>query len=229
MKKGGYIMGAIIALLVIVGLVLSRADRAGMPSPTASSTSMGTTTVDLGNGMTATLPPGVTITQSSTPVSGGVSTPNLNQAVTYSPDLSADVVATLKADIAGISLSLKSDPSQGNKWLQLAYYYKAAEDYKLAEQVWLYMTKLAPTDPVAFADLGNLYNSFLVDYPKAEKYYLQAIKLNPADINTYYNLYLMYRYQYKTNTTAAADIVAAGLKANPGNADLLQLQTELKK
>jgi tetratricopeptide (TPR) repeat protein len=231
MKNQGYIWGGVIAVILIGGAVLVfHARQASAPSSMASSTSAGTTTaVDLGGGLIAHLPAGTTITEAPTNSSNNtVKAPSLNQSVTYSADLSSDAVAILKSNIATLSASLKSNPSQSDEWLQLAIYYKTAGDYTLAEQVWLYLTKAAPSNSVAFADLGDLYNSFIVNYPKAETYYLQAIKLKPDDINTYNNLFLMYRYQYKTNTTAAADLLTQGLKANPNAATLLQLQSQLK-
>ena len=198
--KNGYIWGAAIIVVIVGAFLLLRAHKVAAPSPTASSTATGTTTaVNLGSGVMAQLPAGATVTNITSGISSNVQPPSLNQTVTYAPSLPADAVVTLKSDIATLSESLTSNPLQSDKWLQLAIYYKEAGDYSLAERVWLYLTKAAPTNYIAFADLGDLYNSFLVNYPKAESYYLQAIKLKPDDINTYDNLFLMYRYQYKTN------------------------------
>jgi tetratricopeptide (TPR) repeat protein len=221
MQNNGYVWGAVVAVVIIVGaFFVFNARQAMAPGPMATSTTTGTST---SSGSGSTLPPGATVTQSSAPVTGIVA-PRLNQPVTYVAGLSPEAAATIKADIATLSASLAANPAQSDKWLQLAVYYKAAGDYALAEQVWLYLTKAAPTNYIAFADLGDLYNNFIVNYPKAETNYLEAIKLKPDNINTYVSLYMMYKYQYKTNTTAAADILAQGLKANPNNPDLLKLQ-----
>ena len=224
--KNGYIWGAVIVVVLIGGIVLFRANKAAAPSPTASSTSMGTTTVDLGNGVVATLPPGVTITQTSVPVSGGIKAPSLTQPVTYAVGLAPDAVITLKTNIATLRASLQTNPAQGDTWLQLAIYYKSAGDYMLAEQVWLYLTKAAPTSYVAFANLGDLYTNYLKNNAKAEANYKQAITLKPDYVDNYRNLY--YLYLSEGNTTAAAAIVAQGLKANPNNPDLLDLQKQTK-
>lgn len=232
--QNSYVWGAIIAVVIIAGALFIFTHKAAAPGPAATiSTSIststngaGTTTLKTGN-KAASVPVQATITQSSAPVSGAV-TPSLNQPVTYSAALAPDAAATIKADITALRASLKANPAQSDKWLQLTFYYKAGGDYALAEQVWLYMTKAAPTSFVAFADLGDLYNNFLVNYPKAEANYLQAIRLKPDDISNYVNLSMMYKYQYKTNTSAASDIVAQGLKANPNNPTLLQLQAQYK-
>ena len=90
------------------------------------------------------------------------------------------------------------------------------------------MTKASPTNPVAFQDLGDLYQTYKVNYPKAETNYLLAVSLQPTNIDLYRKLYTLYKYQYKTDTTAAADILVQGLKANPNNPDLIKLQASDK-
>ena len=137
----------------------------------------------------------------------------------------ADAVATLRLDIASTTAYLKNNPTDGSEWLQLAIYYKIAGDYTAAASVWTYLTQVAPASYVAFANLGDLYQNFDINYPKAEANYLQAIKLNPQDVDIYADLYNLYRYEYKVSTTSAAAIVAQGLKANPGNLGALAAPT----
>ena len=217
-------IGVIIAIILVGGILFFHPYAAVAPTQTASSTGQtaSSTTVNLGNGVTAQVPAGITITP--TP---NISAPDLNHQVSYSADLSPEALAYLKADIASTTAVLKANAADGNAWLKLGLYYKMAGDYSAAESVWLYMTKVIPTNYVAFNNLGDLYMNFLKNYPKAEANYLQVIKLRPDYIDTYRNLFTLYRSFYKQGTTAAADIVALGLKNNPGNVDLLELQTEL--
>ena len=232
-------MWFLVGAVIVVGLLLvvrrESAEPASQVPSTATTTDAtsttqstgSTTTTNLGNGITVTGPAGAQVTM--TPVSStlaSVPAPDLAHAVIYSPDLSPDAVAALTKGVASTTASLKKNPSQANVWLQLAVYYKIAGDYHAAEAVWVYLTKVVPTNYIAFANLGDLYQNFLKDYPKAEANYLQAVALKPNNIDPYRNLYTMYKYQYKTNTTAAADILAKGLKANPGNPDLLALQKQ---
>ncbi|HWB34374.1 MAG TPA: hypothetical protein VG753_03615 [Candidatus Paceibacterota bacterium] len=209
------------ACIVVIGAVFVLHGRS-TPSPTSTSTTA-TTTVDLGNGVYATLPPGTTIKE----VPSSVEEPDLNMKVTYSSDLPADAVTELKTDIAAREARLKKDPTQSYDWYQLAIDYKIAGDYSAAEAVWVYLTQVVPGDYTAFADLGDLYQNFLKDYPKAEQNYLKALSLKPDDIGLYYDLYIMYTGQYKVGTSAAADIVARGLKNNPGDKTLLGLQQQI--
>ena len=147
--------------------------------------------------------------------------------MTFAPTLSPELIAQLKTqEKANISL-IKKAPTNADAWLQLAVDYKIAGDYAGAEAIWIYLTKAAPTSFVAFANLGDLYTNYLKDNTKAEANYKIAIKLQPDYIDNYRNLF--YLYLSENNSAAAADIVAQGLKANPNNPDLLQLQAQLKK
>ena len=91
------------------------------------------------------------------------------------------------------------------------------------------MTKVAPTNYIAYGDLGDLYMNFDVNYPKAEANYKAAIAINPHVIDYYRDLYTLYTSFYKVGTGAAANILAQGLKANPNNPDLLQLQSQIER
>ncbi len=193
-------------------------------TPVATSTVASTTTTDLGNGIKVTGPAGATVAIESVDTQQGPIAPSLNHTVVYTSTLQPEAIDALKKNIASTVTELKKNSSQGVYWLQLGLDYKIAGDYKAAESVWVYITKAFPKNEVAFADLGDLYQNFLKDYPKAESNYKKAIAIKPDYIDYYRDLYTLYRYQYKTDTTAAADILAQGLSANPNNADLLTLQ-----
>ena len=113
--------------------------------------------------------------------------------------------------------------------MQLRTNRKIGGDYEGARQAWEYVTKAGQEEirGIAHGNLGDLYMNFLKDYPKAEANYLEAIKINPAFIDYYRTLATLYTHLYKTGTSAAADIIKQGLKANPGNPDLLKLQAAL--
>lgn len=215
-------VGLVLALLLAGGILFLRPNPAVAPTGGNTATTTGatgsTTEVSLGNGVTATLPPGVTIK----PVPS-VEAPSLNVAVTYDPNLPADAVSVLKTDIASTTAYLKNNPSDGSEWLQLAVYYKIAGDYTAAANVWGYMTQVAPTSYIAFGDLGDLYQNFLTNYPKAEANYKAAIAIDPNIIDYYVDLYNLYKYEVN-NPAAASSTLEAGLKANPGNNELVQLE-----
>lgn len=151
--------------------------------------------------------------------------------ISISKDLPADAQTILRSKIEEEYTILRKDPTRTDIWLQLGVNRKIGADYAGAIQAWEYVTAVAPdgTRSVAYGNLADLYTYFLKDYPKAELNFKQAIAFNPAKIDYYRTLFYVYRDVYKTNTTAAADILKQGLVANPGNPDLLQLQTEYQK
>ena len=232
--KNTYIWGIILAALIIVaGVFIFRAHKVGAPSTTASSTSMGTTTVDLGNGQTVTLPPGYTLHEqdSTSTTANNIPPPSLTGAIVISPSISSDEAAVLRTNEQGLITQLMTSPTRIDWWLQLGTYRKIAGDYAGAQVAWEYVVNSGGSNIayIAYGNLGELNLDFLKNYPKAEADYKAAINLSPKTIDYYRELFLLYTTVYKTNTSAAADIVAQGLKANPNNPDLLQMQAQLKK
>jgi len=230
MYRSGYLWGAIIGVLIIVVAALVIHSRANAPTNTATSTpsTTGTTTVDLGNGQYITLPPGAKLTEydstSTTPTA-----PSLSGDIKIDASLAPDVQAALRAQENTLIGQLKTNPARLDVWLQLGTDRKIAGDYDGAIVAWDYVAaNKSNIQYIAYGNLGDLYMNFLKDYPKAEANYKAAIALQPTFIDYYRDLFTLYTSFYKTNTTAAADIVAQGLKANPNNPDLLQLQQQLK-
>ncbi|MGC9602283.1 MAG: tetratricopeptide repeat protein [Minisyncoccia bacterium] len=220
-------IGIVVAIALAASFFFLGPHSALAPTQNPSTQTGSTTATSLGNGVSVGTTNGnVTVTEM--PLSSGIQAPNLDYTVAYSSSLPSDAVSALKTQIATLASELKKDPSQSDNWLQLAIDYKIAGDYDAAAAVWIYLTKVAPTSYIAYGDLGDLYMNFQINYPKAEANYLQAIALDPHVIDYYRDLYTLYTSFYKTNTTAAADIVTQGLKANPNNPDLLKLQSQLK-
>jgi hypothetical protein len=233
MKNNGYIWGAVVAIVIIIAaFFIFHARQVSAPSSTASSTSLGTTTVDLGNGQVVTLPPGATLHESTSTVTGSaaVPPPSLSGTINISSSLPADAQTVLRTQETTLIQQLKAAPTRVDLWLQLGVDRKIGGDYAGAEVAWNYVATAGPStiNYVAYGDLGDLYMNFDVNYSKAEANYLAAVKIAPTVIDYYRDLFTLYRSFYKTNTTAAADIVAQGLKANPNNPDLLQLQKQLQ-
>ncbi len=168
--------------------------------------------------------PGATVHEESVTV---VHQPGLTHKTVFAATLDVSVQQAIQKNIDADIVRIKKDGANFNAWLDLGFQYKIAGDYNEAGAVWTYLTAIAPQSYIAFANLGDLYQNFLHDFPKAEVNYLQAVKLSPTTIDLYRNLYTLYRYQYKTNTTAAADILVRRLKNNPNNPDLLALQKQL--
>ncbi len=99
---------------------------------------------------------------------------------------------------------------------------KSAGNYDGAIAVLNQATSVYPNDVVAFNNLADIYMNFKPDYAKAELNYKKVIANDATQLNAYRNLLQLYTtadYHY-ANPTAAASIVAAGIKAVPTAYDL---------
>ena len=155
--------------------------------------------------------------------------PNLDRVsvsavgVIISPE--ANTLAQEKIKI--LQNKLKSNPADLPAWLDLGIYQKQAGDYEGATLSWKYASKLAPTDYISLANLGNLYAYFLKDNAQAEIYYKQAISKNPTQAYLYMQLAEIYRDIFKDLDKARA-VINQGLSKIPNDQGLLQFQTSLK-
>ncbi len=227
MQNNRYVLGGVAAILLVLGgffIVQSRTSNTASSTPTTA-----TTTVDLGNGQSVTLPPGVTIEKIGTSTNATApKQPSLTGTILIDSKLAPEVQAALRTNEQELLTSLKKNPNQLDAWIKLGLYRKMAGDYAGAIEAWNFVAaSQSNISYVAYGNLGGLYADFLKDYPKAEINYKAAIALKPSVIDYYRQLYYLYKGLYKINTDAAADILRQGLKANPNNPDLLQLQKEL--
>ncbi len=165
-------------------------------------------------------------TASSTPT---LVTPDYNQPIAFSGNLSADIKTQLNQQLAAIQQEIKTNPLNMHAWLSLGSVYKIGGDYEHAIMAWNFITEVASSIPAPYSNLGDLYMNALKDYPKAEENYKKVIELTPKAIDAYYSLHVLYANLYKTNTTAARDILELGLKNNPKDQTLTELLAEYNK
>jgi len=123
--------------------------------------------------------------------------------------------------------ALKKNTLDLPSWLDLAMYQKMAGDYVGASLSWGYAGKLAPTSPVSFSNLGNLYAYFLKDTTRAETYYKEAITKDPKQIYLYIQLGEMYR-DVEHNVVKAKAVADQGLAQIPNDPNLLQFKATLQ-
>lgn len=163
-----------------------------------------------------TILPGVVTTASSSgytieqvPVSDSPAAPSLDHKIVFGANVPADIRVTITSGAATVASRIKKDPTNANDWFSLGIWYHTAEDFSAAKDVWLFLAKAVtpPGNAVALDNLGKLYHYDLKDYPKAESYFKQAIAADPAMMNSYDDLYQLYLYSYKQDTSAAVDIL----------------------
>lgn len=143
--------------------------------------------------------------------------PSLSRKVTYSPALSTEVKRILGENIADLRGALSKNALDFGSWMNLAIQYKTASDYEGAREIWEYISQIYPEDAVALHNLGDLYHRFLNDFAQAESYYKSAIGRDGTQGVNYLALHDLYRYLYKQDTTAAADILKNGAERVSGN------------
>ncbi len=171
----------------------------------------------------------VTVTEEK-PASPRPKAPDYKAPLTFASSVSEDVRGALERQRIATIAQLDKDPVSFNAWINLGNIRHTAGDYKGAEAAWTYAGVLYPKSSVPFDNLGWLYLDFIKDYPKAETNFLRAIANDAHDINAYEQLFSLYTmYGYVPRANAAADLVERGLKANPGNQTLLQMQEQLRK
>lgn len=155
--------------------------------------------------------------------------PNLNRPLTFSSNLSPEVKKIITDGIKRLADILKSDSARFDVWLDLGSYRKQSGDYEGAWEAWEYAAVLAPESYVPWNNLGDLYGSYLKNYPKAEENFKKAITLKQDYIGGYRSLYELYRYSYKEKSNLADDILLEGLSRNPKSTDIMILLAQYYK
>ncbi len=143
--------------------------------------------------------------------------PDLDGEIVVKGDISEETKNTALKKIKEIIAQLKEDYDQREEWLNLGIWRKTLGDYEGTREAWEFVTLIRPDDPVAFHNLGDLYSQYLIDYPKAEKYYLTAIAKDPKTSFYYVKLHEFYRYFVK-KPDSAENILVQGVKATNDSA-----------
>jgi Flp pilus assembly protein TadD len=206
---------AMIGIVIVILIVLALLQRpAGAPSTTSTSTQNTASSTATQNGVTGS---------GEFQVTGdtvNISVPDFRSTLKFSPSIQSDVKTALQNAANTLEGRLATNSFDLASWINLGTVRKMAGDYTGAEQAWTFVTKAAPTNSIAYNNLGDLYANFIKNYPKAEQAYLTAIKISPNDEAPYINLYQMYTNFYKKGTSAAEDILKKGIVAVPDSTSL---------
>jgi len=217
MQNSNKMWAAGIALVIVVLVIVALFQRSGSGTSTATTTpiSIATSTTQTHDGVTGT---------GSFTVTGGntvdIKIPDFRAPIQFSATIQYDVKNALQQAANALETKLAANSFDLESWINLGTVRKMAGDYSGAESAWLFVAKYSPQNSIAFANLGDLYATYLKNYPKAEQAYLTDIKLSPTDESSYLNLYTMYKNFYKQSTTAAEDILKKGIAALPNSVSL---------
>lgn len=118
--------------------------------------------------------------------------------------------------------AVKENPDFLEGWLQIGLLKKVIGDFEGARDAWEYAGVIRPLNSVSFANLGELYWTYLPDYPRSEKNFLTSIRNKPDDPSTYISLSDLYFHSYSAKRGLADDILLEGLEANPNDINLMK-------
>lgn len=149
--------------------------------------------------------------------------PALDRPVVFSTNVSAEAKRIISSNIAEFIGKLRDDPRAAGDWISLGVQFKVAGDFAQAKSAWEYAALLAPSDYVAFNNLGDLHANYLKDYPKAEVYFRKSIDANPHIIGSYRALAELYRFLHTAKASLAPQVLKEGLIKNPKSTDLMIL------
>lgn len=135
--------------------------------------------------------------------------------------LRANEKQKLKDEFNAALKELEENPTSFWHLLQLSLVKKSFHDFEGSRDILIHMTKLFPTDEVAYANLGHLYWHELRDVKNAEAAFLKVIEVKPAEVRIYRDLADLYRYDYPAKKGEVDDVILRGLRANPKDAQLL--------
>lgn len=147
-------------------------------------------------------------------------TPDLNRPFTPPARLPQSLQDEAKLKVEDAISQLTNDPGLISQWLQLAVYRKSADDLEGAEEIWLYVKRKWPEDPVAYNNLADLYQNHFGKPRLAERNWEELIALRPDFIPAYRNLHDLYRYKLQ-DMERARGILLQGLSVNENEIDLL--------
>ncbi|MBY0539669.1 hypothetical protein K2P56_04560 [Patescibacteria group bacterium] len=145
--------------------------------------------------------------------------PNLDRGITFGSTVPEAARVSIQKNYDAATLRLKEDPMRADDWFNLGIFYHAANDFKGAEEVWLFLLKVVPNSAVPLDNLGKMYKFQIKDFPKAESYFKQSIALNPDSTTPYFELFELYRYLYKTDTNSAIEIITQAANRFTENPD----------
>ncbi len=141
--------------------------------------------------------------------------PPLDHDPVFSASMPEEARVAIMTRIEKNRAQLTDHPEDGNAWMELALWYHSANDYDAARVVWEVIVATTPDNVPALNNLGRLHHFEVPDFPLAESYLLKSLAANPDRLEVYIDLFDLYRYSYKTNTTAAVDIMKKAMVQFP--------------
>jgi cytochrome c-type biogenesis protein CcmH/NrfG len=154
-------------------------------------------------------------------VQAGTPAPDHKKPLVLNSGLSAVERTSLQNSYAKAQADITANALDFNAWISLGTINYMAGNYETARAIWEYGSTVWPTNYVTYNNLGNLFMSYLNDFPRAETNFLKAIEYKRDDTNPYRQLFTIYsETSYKPSNTAAEDILKKAIAAVPRAVDM---------
>ncbi len=197
-QKAGLFVGALALIIVIVAVVALTLNDASERTPTETTYVLAGVADGTYDGE---LPP-------------------LDHEIVFSDAFPEDARAVVRGHVEDAVTQLSLHPEDGNAWMDLALQYHTANDYEAARSVWEFLIAAGPANVTALNNLGRLHHFDVPDFPKAEAYFKQSLEVNPDRVDSYLELFDLYRYSYKKDTSAAVNIMRDAIAQFPDDIGL---------
>jgi len=150
-----------------------------------------------------------------------VPAPDINRPLVFGDTMSEDARIIYREKIGALTEKIKETGGTVSEWLSLGILWKQIGDYEGARIAWEYVATIRPKSSIAFLNLGDLYHYYLKNFSKAESNFKMGIMNDPSHVSAYLGLHELYKYSYKQNTAAAANILLEGLDATSDSINIL--------
>jgi len=115
--------------------------------------------------------------------------------------------------------AVAADPQNSEHWLDIGLLKNTFNNYAGARDAWEHAKLLEPGQSVIWYNLANLYGNYLGNFDAAERHFQKAIALEPDSAYLYIGLASFYRDFYTKKSDQVDDVLLAGLKQIPDDAN----------
>lgn len=109
------------------------------------------------------------------------------------------------------------NPGDAQAWFAFGYTKEFLNDHEGAVGVWEKALELQPLNFVTAANLGNAYQYFLKNYPKAEEDYLKALAVRPDYTGAYRGLADLYQFNWKDRQDRLEPLLLEAIQKDSAN------------
>jgi len=135
------------------------------------------------------------------------------------------------AEFEEVKKALEADPQDVYALFRVGRLKRLVGDYEGSEQAYSRLLEIEPQNGTAYNNLGSLYGTYLMDYPRAEETYKKAIEYSLGGTRAliyYRNLYDIYFYTTKEFDKAEALLLEA-LENYPKSSEFMILTGQFYK